>query len=84
MRESRQEIVQVQPGLHDPRFLPSGDVGIDRPEAAGRRHQLASMKLGFSRRVRAHRARQQAAAGAERLTGCLEGHPNISKKEILQ
>ena len=46
MRESRQGIVQVQSGLHDLHFLPFGDVGIGRPESAGKPCQLANMKSG--------------------------------------
>ena len=52
-RDLRQGIVQSEPGLHDPRFLPLGDVGASRYETTGERHRLASTKLskneGFRR-----------------------------------
>ena len=54
---------EIELGLHDPRFLPFGDVGIGRPQLAGIPPQLASMKSGDFRRVRTHRARLQAATG---------------------
>ena len=39
---------EIELGLHDPRFLPFGGVGIGRPGPTGRRPQLASMKWGAS------------------------------------
>ena len=78
---SRQGVVQVQPGLHDPRFLPFGDVGIDRSESAGKRHQLASMNSGVFRRARTHRARLQAATGPNDPEDVQRGRPNIFEGE---
>ena len=43
-RDPRQGIVQSEPGPHDPRFLPLGDVGAFRYEIARERHRLVSMK----------------------------------------
>ena len=54
-RDLRQGIVQSEPGLHDPRFLPLGDVGAFRFETTRERHQSASTKLSKNevlRRVR--------------------------------
>ena len=47
-RDLRQGIVQSEPGLHDPRFLPLGDVGASRYETTGERHRLASTKLSIN------------------------------------
>ena len=73
---------EVEPGLHDPRFLPFGGVGIGQPGPAGRRPQSASMKSGVFRRARAYRVRQQAATGPNvhrTSRGTFEQFP---KKEI--
>ena len=83
MRESRQGIVQVQPGLHDPRVLPFGDVGICRPATAVKPRQLASMKLGCFRRARAHRVRQQAARGPNSYEASV-GMPDNSSEGRLR
>ena len=74
------ESSEVELGLHDPRFLPLGDVGIGQPDPAGRLCQLASMKwvffVGPGRSGRGSR-RPEGRTCIGRLEGC----PNNSKKE---
>ena len=56
---------EVEPGLHDPRFLPFGAVGVGRLGPAGLQQPSANVKSGVFRRTRASRIRQRAARGPD-------------------
>ena len=41
------KLSEVEPGLHDPRFLPFGDVGIGRPEPTGDTASIGKHEIGW-------------------------------------
>jgi hypothetical protein len=74
---------EVEPGLNDPRFLPSGGVGIGRPGPAGRRHPSANVKSGVFRWTRTSRIRQRAAGGPDVHWASRGTSGQFQKKENL-
>ena len=74
-RDPRQGIVQSEPGLHDPRFLPLGDVGAFRFETTRERHQLASMKSSVNEVFRRARGIPGMTAQGGRWGRTFRGRP---------
>ena len=76
-RDLRQGIVQSEPGQHDPRFLPLGDVGAFRYEITRERHRLASTKSSKNEVLRRVRdipgVTAQGGRWGRTFTGCPEG-----------
>ena len=83
-RDSRQEIVQVPPGLHDPRFLPLGDVGPCRFETASARHQSVSMKSSVNELLRRVRDIPGLTAQGGRWGRTFTGRPTGMSEQLQE
>ena len=74
----------VEPGLHDPRFLPLGDVGACRFETAIARHQLVSMKSSVNEVFRRARDIPGVTAQGGRWGRTFTGRPTRGVRTILK
>ena len=75
---------EVQPGLHDPRFLPLGDVGACRFETASARHRLVNMKSSVNEGFRRARDIPDVTAQGGRWGRTFTGRPTGMSEQFLR